>query len=190
MTKSETEGQRTISQGRRDAMAQCLAAMLTGIYLGLSGQTKASSTPMTSLADDETFMRMALAEAKQGDFPFGAVIVRDGRPLASGHNLSKTDHDPTAHGEMVAIRRFVASNPADSLKGATLYTTGEPCPMCMGAILWCGFGRLVFAASIGELTTKLGQIDIRSRTIAEAAPFARISITGGVLAAEALELFP
>lgn len=190
MNESEIEGQKTISQGRRDAMVQFLAAILTGVYLSLNWQTKASSTPMTPLADDETFMRMALAEARQGDLPFGTVIVQDGRPLATGHNLSKTDHDPTAHGEMVAIRRFVAAHPADALKGATLYTTGEPCPMCMGAILWCGFGRLVFAASIGELATKLGQIDIRSRTIAEAAPFARISITGGVLAAEALELFP
>ena len=79
-------------------------------------------------------MRMALAEAAEADLPFGAVIVRDGKVVARGRNLGLTTNDPTAHGEMVAIRRFVASHPAAELKGATLYTSGEPCPMCMGAI--------------------------------------------------------
>ena len=59
-------------------------------------------------------MRMALDEARQGDFPFGAVIVRDGSVIARGHNVGPTTHDPTAHGEMVAIRRclddFVSSD--------------------------------------------------------------------------------
>ncbi|HTV32837.1 MAG TPA: nucleoside deaminase [Methylocella sp.] len=174
---------------RRETLGQFLAAALTGLGLGAPRRAKASPTPRTLQPDDETFMRMALSEAGQADLPFGAVIVRDGRILATGRNLGKTNHDPTAHGEMVAIRRFVATFPAEELKGATLYTTGEPCPMCMGAILWCGFGRLVFAASIPELATKLGQIEIASETIARAAPFARISITGGVLAAEALALF-
>jgi guanine deaminase len=90
---------------------------------------------------------------------------------------------------MVAIRRFVAARPAGELKGTTLYTSGEPCPMCMGAILWCGIGRVVFAASIEELATKIGQIMLTSRAVADAAPFATISITGGVLSAEALALF-
>jgi len=58
---------------------------------------------------------------------------------------------------MVAIRRFVAARPAGELKGTTLYTSGEPCPMCMGAILWCGIGRVVFAASIENSQRKLGR---------------------------------
>ena len=61
--------------------------------------------------------------------------------------------------------------------------------MCMGAILWCGIGRLVFGASIEELAAKLGQIMLNSRTVANAAPFAKIAITGGLLSAEALALF-
>src|SRR6266571_912746 len=59
-------------------------------------------------AEDVTFMRMAIDEARQADFPFGAVIVRDGAVIARGRNLGRTNGDPTAHGEMVAIRRCVA----------------------------------------------------------------------------------
>lgn len=89
----------------------------------------------------------------------------------------------------MAIRDFVAARPAAELAGTALYTTGEPCPMCMSAIIWCGVGRVVFAASIEALATKIGQIMLTSRSVAEAAPFARIAITGGVLASEALALF-
>src|SRR3954466_14282266 len=96
---------------------------------------------------DVRFMRMAIEEARQADFPFGAVIVRDGAIIARGRNLGRTDRDPTAHGEMVAIRRCLATHGPEALRGATLYTSGEPCAMCMGAILWCRIGRLVFAAS-------------------------------------------
>ncbi len=134
-------------------------------------------------------MRLALAEAAAGDPPFGAVIVKGDRVLSGGRNSGKTTNDPTAHGEIMAIRHFVAERPASELEGATLYTTGEPCPMCMGAIIWCGIGRLVFAASIEELSTRLAQITVNSRAIADAAPFANIELTGGVLAKEALALF-
>jgi tRNA(adenine34) deaminase len=173
---------------RRKALA-LMAGSLAGAATGLPGRAKADATWMAPIPGDEDFMRMAIAEAARADFPFGAVIVRDGKVLAAGRNLGKITNDPTAHGEMVAIRRFVASRPADELKGTTLYTSGEPCPMCMGAILWCGIGRVVFAASIDELATKIGQIMLTSRTVADAAPFATIAITGGVLSAEALALF-
>ena len=140
--------------------------------------------------DDERFMRIALEEARRADFPFGAVIVRDGRIIARGRNLGRTKDDPTAHGEMVAIHRGLAAHGSKALRGATLYTTGEPCAMCMGAILWCHFGRLVFAASVDQLTTRLDQIMISSAELASKAPFAPISITGGVLADDAMALFP
>ena len=144
---------------------------------------------MAPLPEDEAFMRMALAEAANGDYPFGAVIVRVGEVVAKGRNLGKTNNDPTAHGEMVAIRNFVAERPAAEFAKTTLYTSGEPCPMCMGAILWCGIGRVVFAASIEELATRIGQIMLPSRKLADAAPFADIAITGGVLSSEALAPF-
>ncbi|MEJ0050002.1 MAG: nucleoside deaminase [Methylovirgula sp.] len=144
---------------------------------------------MASIPEDEIFMRMAIAEAAQGDLPFGAVIVGNKRSLRSGRNLAETTNDPTAHAEMVAIRRFVATRPASDFKGATLYSSGESCPMCMGAILWCGISRVVFGASIDQLSTKIEQIMLTDRMVAEAAPFAKIAIMGGVLAAESMALF-
>ena len=140
-------------------------------------------------ADDIRFMRMALAEAARADFPFGAVIVRDGDVIARGRNLGRTRHDPTAHGEMVAIRNAVAGPGSKALRGATLYTTGEPCAMCMGAIIWCHIGRVVFAASVEQLATVMDQIMITGAEIAARASFAPMQITGGVLADEAMVLF-
>jgi tRNA(adenine34) deaminase len=174
---------------RRQALVMLLGGGLVGAAMGTPRQASAGATQMAPLPADERFMRLAIAEAAKADFPFGAVIVRDGDVLATGRNLGKTTNDPTAHGEMVAIRHFVAARPAAELQGTTLYTSGEPCPMCMSAILWCGIGRVVFAASIEELTTKLGQIMLTSWQVADAAPFATVAITGGVLASEALTLF-
>jgi tRNA(Arg) A34 adenosine deaminase TadA len=141
------------------------------------------------VATDIVWMREALALAAEADLPFGAVIVKDGAVLARGGNSGKRRGDPTAHGEMVAIDACVAAHGAEALRGATLYTSGEPCPMCMGAILWSRFGRVVYAASIDELSTKLGQIMVPCAEIAARTPFHTIEITGGVLAEEALALF-
>ena len=153
----------------------------------LRDATPADAAPASK--DDERFMRIAIEEARRADFPFGAVIVKDGRILARGRNLGRTQRDPTAHGEMVAIRRTVAAFGGGILKGATLYTSGEPCAMCMGAILWCGMGRVVFAASLEQLATVIDQIMITSADLAARAKFAPIEITGGVLADEAMVLF-
>jgi guanine deaminase len=164
-------------------------AVLGLVCVGLATPALAKATLSPAHKEDEAFMREALAEAALGDFPFGAVIVRDGKAVAKGRNSGVKTNDPTAHGEMVAIRNFVAGHPSDSLRGATIYTTGEPCPMCMGAIIWCGFGRVVYAASIEQLSKRLGQIMVTSAEIARATPFSEINITGGVLAYEALALF-
>jgi tRNA(Arg) A34 adenosine deaminase TadA len=134
-------------------------------------------------------MSLAIDEARKGDFPFGAAIVRDGQVIARGRNLGRTNGDPTAHGEMMAIRHCLADHGSAALRGSSLYTSGEPCAMCMGAILWCHVGRLVFAASVQQLATKIDQIMISSAEIAAKAPFAPITITGGVLADEAMQLF-
>src|SRR5262245_25295256 len=148
----------------------------------------AAPTPAECTAD-ESFMRLALEQARIADFPFGAVIVKDGKVMARGRNMGRTFGDPTAHGEMVAIRRFLDMYPAGALRGATLYTSGEPCAMCMGAILWCHIGRLVFAASVMQLATKIDQIMLAAADGAATAKFAPIAITGGVLADEAMALF-
>ncbi len=77
--------------------------------------------------------------------PFGAVVVVDGRVIAEGANEVTTANDPTAHAEVVAIRRACAHLGTFSLKGATLYSSCEPCPMCLAAIYWARVDRLVFA---------------------------------------------
>jgi tRNA(adenine34) deaminase len=147
------------------------------------------ATNAVPAAEDERFMRMAIEEASRADFPFGAVIVSGAQVIARGRNLGRQLDDPTAHGEMQAIRHGLAERGSAALRGATLYTSGEPCAMCMGAILWCHFGRLVYAASIDQLATKMNQIMIPCREIAAKTSFVPISITGGVLADEAMQLF-
>ena len=154
--------------------------------------TLAAAPPVAAAdasAENQRYMRMALDEARQADFPFGAVIVRDGQVIARGRNLGRTNDDPTAHGEMVAIRRCLADHGSAALKGSTLYTSGEPCVMCMGAIVWCRFGRLVFAASVEQIAARMNQIMISSADIAAKETFLPIKITGGVLADEAVQLF-
>ena len=170
----------------RPSRRSLLAGIAAGAAAPIVGAPPAAAA---SAAADEKFMRIAIAEARHADFPFGAAIVRDGRVLALGRNLGRTTDDPTAHGEMVAIRRALARHGSKALNGATLYTSGEPCPMCMGAILWCRFGRLVFAASIEQLATKIDQIMVSSTELAAKATHAPIEITGGVLADEAMMLF-
>jgi tRNA(adenine34) deaminase len=164
-------------------------SLLAGLACAAISRSGAQAQSGAPNADDVRFMRMALEEARLADFPFGAVIVRDGSVIARGRNLGRTTDDPTAHGEMVAIRRCLADHGSAALRGSTLYTSGEPCAMCMGAILWCHMGRLVFAASIAQLATKIDQIMISSAELAVKAPLAPIEITGSVLADEAIAQF-
>lgn len=161
-----------------------LAAQLLPTGTGARARTSAI------LPDDAKFMQMAIDQSKAGDYPFGAVIVRDGRVLALGRNSTRRIGDPTAHAEMMAIRAFLDGHEPADLKEATLYSSGEPCVMCMGAIIWCGIKRLVFAASIAQLSTRIGQIDITAKQIANAAAFSNIEIAGGFMSAPALDLFP
>ena len=177
------ESPRAAAPSRRAVVAGlACTAVLPAVALAQRGAPES--------AEDLRFMRMAIDEARLGDFPFGAVIVRDGAVIARGRNLGRTLGDPTAHGEMVAIRRCLAEHGPDALVGSSLYTSGEPCAMCMGAILWCRLGRLVYAASVAQLATRIDQIMISSAELAARAPFAPISITGGVLADAELRLFP
>ena len=165
-----------------------------GVVVALASTSMVCAEPPVAAAfapaaEDQAFMRLALDEARRGDYPFGAVIVRDDKVIARGRNLGKVHDDPTAHAEMTAIRRCLADHGSATLRGSTLYATGEPCPMCMGAIMWCHVGRLVFAASIKQLATKINQIMVPCADMAANAPFASIAIKAGVLADEAMKLF-
>lgn len=112
------------------------------------------------MRDRESFMMRAIELARQGirrgdGGPFGAVVVRGGRIIGEGWNRVIATNDPTAHGEIIAIRDACARLGSFSLEGCEIHTTGEPCPMCLGAIQWArierifhGF-RLEDAAAIG-----------------------------------------
>ncbi|MGA3203236.1 MAG: nucleoside deaminase [Bryobacteraceae bacterium] len=82
--------------------------------------------------------------------PFGAVIVKDRRVVAEGTNSVTSANDPTAHAEMVAIRAACAALGTFQLDGCDLYTTCEPCPMCLGAIYWARPARVYFAGSAAD----------------------------------------
>jgi tRNA(adenine34) deaminase len=100
---------------------------------------------------DLLFMRAALAEAGQaavrGEVPVGAVVVAGGLIIARGHNQPIGRHDPTAHAEVVVLRKAGRKRKNYRLSGCDLYVTLEPCPMCVGAIVHARIRRLVYGAS-------------------------------------------
>ena len=104
---------------------------------------------------DPEFMRHAirLAEEKmragQGG-PFGAVIVTDGKVIAEGYNKVTSDNDPTAHAEVVAIREACAKLGAFNLQGSEIFTSCEPCPMCLAAIYWARLDRIWYGNTRGD----------------------------------------
>ena len=88
-------------------------------------------------------------ELKHGG-PFGCVIVKDNIIVGEGHNRVLIDHDPTAHGEITAIRNACKNLGTHDLSGCVLYTTGEPCPMCLAAIMWAGIEKVYYAKTLDE----------------------------------------
>ena len=106
------------------------------------------------------YMKSAIREAYRGienghGGPFGAVIVKDGRIVAKGHNEVLKNHDATCHGEVMAIRRASKKLGTHDLKGCEIYTTAEPCPMCLGAIMWANIDKVYFGCNIND-TDKIG----------------------------------
>jgi guanine deaminase len=96
-------------------------------------------------------IEMALENVRSGrGGPFAAVIVNDGRAIASATNQVTSSNDPTAHAEIVAIRQACAALESFQLAGCDLYTTCEPCPMCLGAIYWARPARVFFGASVDD----------------------------------------
>ena len=100
-------------------------------------------------AEDREFMRRAIdlsiENIDSGGGPFGAVIVRDGKLIASGTNRVVPNNDPTAHAEVVAIRNACRELETFDLSGCTVYTSCEPCPMCLSALYWAGVERICYA---------------------------------------------
>ncbi len=133
-------------------------------------------------------MRLALAEAQKalgaGEVPVGAVVVRDGKVVASAHNGPVGLSDPSAHAEILALRRAAAAEGNYRLVGTTLYVTIEPCLMCAGALVHARVSRLVFGAA----DPKGGAVVSLFRVLEDGRHNHRVDVSGGVLAAECGEI--
>ena len=104
---------------------------------------------------ENPFMTEAIKEALEGigrkdGGPFGCVIVKDGEIVGRGHNMVLANIDSTAHGEITAIRDAEKRLGTYDLSGCVLYTTGEPCPMCLYAILWANIGKVYYGCTIQD----------------------------------------
>lgn len=101
------------------------------------------------------FMQAAIDEARMGienghGGPFGSVIVRDGVIIGRGHNRVLSSHDPTAHGEVEAIRQACQRLGTHDLSGCEIYTTGEPCHMCLCACMWANLDHVYYGCTIAD----------------------------------------
>ena len=107
---------------------------------------------MSTASKDKEFMQAAIKMASKGmnsnaGGPFGAVVVRNGEIVASGHNEVTSTNDPTAHAEVVAIRKACEKLGTFQLDDCEIYTSCEPCPMCLGAIYWARPNKVYYACN-------------------------------------------
>jgi tRNA(Arg) A34 adenosine deaminase TadA len=135
---------------------------------------------------DKRMMQRALKIACEAKTPFGCVIANGDEIVVETPNTVRTSDDPTAHAEMNAIRQLVKSGIKPN--GLTLYTTGEPCPMCMSTIMYAGISEVVFSVPWQEIGRFYPQIEISANEIVSRG-FKEITIRGEVLKEECLALF-
>jgi tRNA(adenine34) deaminase len=138
--------------------------------------------------NDEQLMRYALARAheaeQRGEVPVGAIVVIAGEIISEGFNEPISSNDPTAHAEIVALRRAAQQIGNYRLGGATLYVTIEPCQMCVGAMIHARIDRLVYGAP----EPKAGAIESAMQAHQHPALNHRFEVRGGVLEAECREV--
>jgi tRNA(adenine34) deaminase len=137
---------------------------------------------------DEYFMRLALREAARAldhdDVPIGAVVVREGEVIGSGHNEREIRSDPTAHAEMIALREAARTLGSWRVLDAVMYVTLEPCAMCAGAIVLARVPRVVFGASDPKAGAAGSVFDV----LAEPRLNHRPQVEPGLLAEESAEM--
>jgi tRNA(Arg) A34 adenosine deaminase TadA len=134
-------------------------------------------------------IRLSRTRMRQGrGGPFGAVVVRDGAIVARGWNAVTSSLDPTAHAEIVAIRRACRKLGTFDLAGCVLYSSCEPCPMCLAAVYWARLDRLVHAATRDD-AARAGFDDARIYREVPLAPEERSLHTDHLLRAEAVAVF-
>ena len=135
--------------------AKTLAALITVLMLLCGFASCETEVPAADYAAANEYMQMAIDEARAGIYgqhggPFGSVIVKDGQVVGTGHNMVVHNTDSTAHGEITAIRDAEKKLETFDLTGCELYTTGEPCPMCLAACLWANIERVYYGCTIED----------------------------------------
>lgn len=136
---------------RAGALMLTLVWMLAGVAVASEGAS-VEEAGSAEAGPQEAFMQAALEEAYAGieagdGGPFGTVIVKNGEIVGRGHNRVVVNQDPTCHGEMEAIRDACKNLGTFDLSGCELYTTAEPCPMCLGATLWANIGTVYYGCT-------------------------------------------
>ncbi|HAT39335.1 tRNA adenosine(34) deaminase TadA [Polynucleobacter necessarius] len=143
---------------------------------------------MTQAELDQQYMRMAIEQAQlaaqSGEVPVGAVLVRDGQVISKAFNKPISNHDPSAHAEMLALREAALMEKNYRLPGSTLYVTLEPCAMCSGAMLHARISRIVYGAPDPKTGAAGGVMDLfASKRINH-----QTSAEGGVMSEECGQL--
>ena len=133
-------------------------------------------------------MRLALEEAEKafmkGEVPVGAILVRDNTVLAKVHNIKETQNDPTAHAELIALRKGASEAGNWRLTDATLYVTKEPCIMCAGAMINARLGKLVYGCN----DERYGAVRSRYQITSDPLLNHQINVITGVLAGDCADI--
>ena len=132
-----------------------LLILLTLALCGCALAEEMAEIPSPDYAAENAYMQLAIDQAREGIYhqhggPFGSVIVKDGEIVGQGHNMVLENNDSTAHGEIVAIRNAEQNLNTYDLSGCTLYTTGEPCPMCLAACMWANIETVYYGCTIED----------------------------------------
>jgi guanine deaminase len=148
---------------------------------------------MSGPKSEEEFMSLAIAKARDGiaagQSPFGAIIVRGSEVVAATHNTVWRDTDPTAHAEVNCIRGAATALKLIDLNGCEMYSTCEPCPMCLAAIHWAKIDRVVYGATIADAAAAgFCELHVDAKLLAEMGK-SRLKIESGLLRHECAQLF-
>jgi len=133
------------------------------------------------------FMRAAIEIAEKNKTPFGAALAMGDALFATAANQTAKNSDPTAHAEIMALRMLGSNLNKTDFSGFTLYSTCEPCPMCMSAIIWSKINTVFYGCDIPTISNYMGQINIRADEFAKFS-ISNIELKGGILADECREL--
>ncbi|HEV3204268.1 MAG TPA: nucleoside deaminase [Gemmataceae bacterium] len=139
------------------------------------------------------FMRVAIEKTREGiaagQSPFGSAIVKNNQIVASTHNTVWRDIDPSAHAEVNCIRHAARQMGTITLKDCTLYSTTEPCPMCLAAIHWAKIDRVVFGTTIADAAAAgFGELLVNAKTLVEMGK-SPLKVESGLLREECAALF-